>query len=101
MDSQQRHGNSKYKSVTVTAGLYSIPAGNRFIKVRVSELLPPLRLVGIIWDNFQDRYYLCHASGHLSCRSKLSAHLKDISKHYLLRHLEVLRHVNLFAICAA
>lgn len=87
--------------MTVTAGLCSILAGNRFIKVQVSELLPPLRLVGIIQDNFQDQYYLCHASRHLPCRSKLSTHLKDISKHYLLRHLEVLRHVNLFAIYTA
>lgn len=87
--------------MTVTAELYSILAGNCFIKMQVSELLPPLRLVGIIWDNFQDRYYLCHARQHLSCRSKLSTHLKDISMHYLLKHLEVLRHVNLFAIYTA
>ena len=87
--------------MTVTAGLYSILAGNHVIKAQVSELLPPLQLVEIIWDNFQDRYCLCHASRHLSCRSKLSSHLKDISKHYLLRHLEVLRHVNLFAIYGA
>lgn len=67
----------------------------------VPELLPPLKPVGIIWDNFQDWYYLCHASQHLSCRSKLSTHLKHISKHYLLGHLEVLRQVNLFAIYTA
>lgn len=87
--------------MTVTAGLYSVLAGNCFIKVQVPELLPPLRLVGIIWHNFLDLYYLCHASQHLSCRSKLSTHLKDVSKHYLLRHLEVLRDANVFAIYAA
>lgn len=67
----------------------------------VPELLPPLQPVGIIWDNFQDWYYLCHASQHLSCSSELSTHLKHISKHYLLGHLEVLRHMDLFAIYTA
>lgn len=90
-------GTSRWQSLQGSTG----PRQEITLWGAVPELLPPLWPVGIIWDNFQDWYYLCHASQHLSCSSKLSTHLKHVSKHYLLGHLEVFRHMDLFAIYTA